>query len=264
MAAAGGGILERCVEGEESRRELGSFLETVRHEFEADPTGLELEVRWGTINLQTGAFQPGISTEQYRDVARCLQAYGGWKACPAAVERSCYYYRRAGDGKQVRVTSQAGGEQEPGLRVERVVKERLASILLTPAQTRSSHHGLDLKLALNREVPVDAASEPLVVNPDLVRIQQRNTYGLEHWRYDLSITSQGDTKAEAEAAQRSAGSVVLELECECTDLAYLLTTRRSLDFALASCMGKVLFIHRIIDNVPLRMRVVSPGPSRRR
>jgi hypothetical protein len=118
--------------------------------------------------------------------------------------------------------------------------------------------GFDLRVALAREVPVPLSQLPDLVNPNHVRIQQRNSYVLGNFRFDLTITWSGKTKAEAEHHQRITGHTLFEIEVEILDGHVFLemTDRR----AAATLLYKARDLLALLDNTPL---VHVPMPARK-
>lgn len=222
------------------------FVRALRREASLPATlgQLELEMRFGTLQAN-GHFVAGVPLQQYEEVARQLQKFGGWEAVTNDGEAVIYHYLLPGSREPLRTTTVA--DHPSGHLVRHETKQRLLGQKFghTPRDLRQ--RGFDWRLSLSRERRVPAESIPGLLNPEHVRIMQRNSYQRGRWRYDLSIVWSGRTHDEAERCQTVTGVTQFELEVECCDLAGLLALS---DRKVAQdIMFKVADLHRLADTV---------------
>lgn len=116
--------------------------------------------------------------------------------------------------------------------------------------------GLDFRVSISVELPVPVTQLPSLVQPQLVRIKQRNSYQRSNWRYDLTLVWQGPSRSEAERSQRYAGKTLFEVEIEyCPAEA---TLKNTSDGSLAlNILGKVTSIVNLVHNQHILYNIVA-------
>lgn len=168
---------------------------------------LELEVRLGVWDGGARRFSPGVNPLCFKDAERSLDQCTFWERVEEWHEETDVFLP---DGVRQRVVETADGVVRHS-----VAKKRLGSeVLLCTGPRASIGHdcGMDARVALNREQPVKVHGL-VPCQPTHVRVKQRKTYEMAHWRWDLSRVWAGDSKLDVERAQRTeAPQYEVELE----------------------------------------------------
>lgn len=156
---------------------------------------LELEVRLG---VHAGSrFTPGINPLCFKDAERSLDQCAFWAHVQGWREEVDVFLP---NGVRQRVSEGVDGATRHS-----VAKTRLASetLLCTGPRASIGHDcGLDARVTLNREQPV-RVHELVPCQPTHVRVKQRKTYDMAHWRWDLTRVWEGATRLDVERAQRT-------------------------------------------------------------
>lgn len=191
---------------------LVDCVRVYRREADADPSGLELEVRFGTITAPV--VKTGVSGEFVDRTLQLVQtnpsiAVSEW------VEMTDFFYSVPSKGE--RRSRSRYDTDEMRVDTEVVSKKRLAECQLR-------HGSVAMRVVVSREVP-DAACETLV-DPTHVRIQHRRTATLPTpsvptWVVDFSMVWSGSSKMEAEQRQMRGECPQYALELELVDPGYV-------------------------------------------
>ena len=182
---------------------------TVWENGEADT--LELEARLGVYDTHTNKFSPSINPLCFKDAERSLDQCTFWTSVNDWHEEIDVFLP---GGVRQRII-ETPTSSTCGVVQHSVCKKRLASefLLCTGPRASIGHDcGMDARVTLNKETPVKT-QELVPCHPTHIRIKQRKTYEMAHWRWDLSRVWSGNTRLEAEQEQRnSAPTYELELE----------------------------------------------------
>jgi hypothetical protein len=168
---------------------------------------VELEARLGRYDTRARTFHADVNPLCFKDAERCLDKCEYWVRVRDWWEEKDVFLP---DGVRQRVDASG-----PAVAVTSVRKERVAAevLLCTGARAAvSSDCGMDVRVALAREHPV-TRHDLVPCQPAHVRIKQRKSYELAHWRFDLTRVWAGPTNLDAEARQRAeAPRYEIELE----------------------------------------------------
>lgn len=227
---------------EEALSSLSRLVATYREELHRDPTGLELELRFGQASgpLVT----TGISADFSDHVAALLRTNAslvetGWNEvqdvffdATAPPQGVCNFFAEGARGRGNGEAGRAGRAEYRSrtwydtdkvcIETELVTKRRLAECRL-----RCGAHAV--RVVVSREDPCDAEAVQDMALPKHVRIQQRKSVHLTHralgpaptWSVDFGMVWSGATKVDAERRQMAGELPQYTLEIELADRRYV-------------------------------------------
>ena len=228
------------------------------------PPHVELEVRLGTLLTRFHAgggggsgsgggthFVAGLPVTHYEVIARQLQKFDRWVGAVNLGETTVYYYTDE-RGRRLRTTGGGGGDYQ----VTHQQKQKRHEVTQVHHPRDHKRRGFDWRLGVSEETEIPAEEVPRLVNPDHVRIIQRNRYLMKFWQVDLSLVWSGASRAEAEQVQTVSGATQFEVELECHDLVGLLADKSDVRIALDVYL-KVQSLLGLLDTLRLGFRPVE-------
>jgi len=201
---------------------------------------LELECRLGHIQPD-GYFQSGVTFQFIHDLQKNFNDFSEWSHSDNWTITTDYFFKIPDSAEnpfknqEVRITAcfeMDKNMEKKRMKTKRVVKQSVKRWNLkyndtSPArfmQLKDNRH-YDLRLSLQKEIPVDEKWIDPVINPHLVRIKSRKSWyynsrnnQLDHaiWRFDITRVWTGTTYSQAEEKQKMGDSSALfEIELEC-------------------------------------------------
>ena len=173
--------------------------------------GHALQVRFGLVDSD-GAWKHGVSASFFSATLQLLRHFKGWSSVEEPQYMHTYVYS-AGDAR-VCTTLHIGTPCSVTHVKRSTVGQRMIKL---------SEASFQLRLSLKTEDEVDAASLPVIVTPEFVKLCERTTFSLEHWRFHFSRTWSGRSRSEAEQRHMN-DETQYEIEVEfCGTKAYLMT-----------------------------------------
>ena len=185
----------------------------------------EIEARLG--RMQDGHFISGVNQEWFNVLLQRLELCSTWSHQDAWQDSEDTTFESR--GRQVR-QSRVCNTKECRIEVRTIHKSRKACVCVPLGSSRGDE-GQDpfhlvptgvnmMRISYSIEAPVSRQSFPEIVYPIYVRLKQRRSFVLESsalqgasWRFDLTRTWSGKTRAEAEESQ-CASPPICEVELE--------------------------------------------------
>lgn len=184
----------------------------------------QLKVRLGK-RAGGARWDADIGGPTFQAVHTLLDAYDGWRHKQLHVDLHDYFFTAAG---QVRTTV---------LLHSHVDVTHTRKLSLTSLDLKLVTQPFDARVSVRREVAVDGATLPPIVEPHLVRLKKRSSFWLDKWRFDLTQVWSGATRSEAESKQAQ-GKCTYEVEVECVCTHAALSTLSD-DYVALSMLLKV-------------------------
>lgn len=204
---------------------------------------IELEVRLGHWNPETGKFTAGVSRFFMEKTLSLLQSFAAWDRVVNWVEMQDFFYKDL-KGQTIR-TSVMYNEETQQIETRHLIKKNFEQH--TIAVDGSENPDIRVAVSVEQEVNSNVVPIPEIVTPEFVRIKQRKSFIYTPpdfqepiWRFDLTMSWCGVTKAEAEQKQRTEAPIY-EIECEClSPLNYRVQRQYDQESVAKSLLLKVL------------------------
>lgn len=183
---------------------------------------VELEAKFGTYDINTGYFTPGVSESLFSAIHAALASCNRWHT--PAVEQTVVDYSFVVEPKiplRTRVSSMSTSSSPQTTTVDTVHKctiDRHTYILQPTMEQQHTIEPLGIRVSLCTEEHPHPDKLPEVVRPTLVRIKQKWTYLYKTWMFELSKVYTGKTYSDAERLVSAKTPSSFEVEIECTDV----------------------------------------------
>jgi hypothetical protein len=232
-------VVSEMVAGIERARDL-------HHTLTSDTDQVELELRLGIINSDSATgFTAGVTAAAFARVEKRLDTGRDWARVEEWSNSRCFFHKRTSDDARVRTEATVLHNSEH--QVHSQIKNRIGRYdwLINPGL---SGPWLAIRLDINHEQQLRPSDDLTAsVLPHAVHLKQRKSYyycptgqTAPVWCYSLTKRWIGATLEDVMSAKASS-EPAYEIELECTDPTYLMTTETaSVAYKTLSKIGDLL------------------------